>query len=108
MLVLLIASPARAQVQATFDIQPGSNSIQQIQSTVRGINGNMSGDIVVNLHGGTYTLSSPISFGPGDSGTNGHNIIYQAASGERPIISGGAAVTGWSLYDSSKNIWKAN
>ncbi len=97
-----------AAVQQTYDVQPGATTIQQIQSTVRGINGNMTGDIVVNLHGGTYAITSPITFSSADSGTNGFNIIYQAAAGERPVISGGVPVTGWTLHDASKNIWQAN
>ncbi|MDQ0935309.1 RICIN domain-containing protein [Streptomyces turgidiscabies] len=55
----------------------------------------MSDDIVVNLRGGTYPLTAPISFGTSDSGTNGHTVVYQAYNGETPVITGGKAVTGW-------------
>lgn len=50
----------------------------------------------VLVHKGTYLVSGPIEFGPEDSGGDGAPIIYRAAPGEdRPIISGGHAVTAW-------------
>jgi hypothetical protein len=47
-------------------------------------------------------------FNNADSGTNGHNIIFQAASGASPVISGGQQVTGWTLHDSANNIYSAS
>lgn len=70
-------------------------TIQAAQAAVRAVNANMSDDIVVNLRGGTYSLTAPITFGTGDSGTNGHTVVYQAYNGETPVITGGKAVTGW-------------
>lgn len=55
----------------------------------------MSDDIVVNLRGGTYNLTSPITLGTSDSGTNGHTVVYQAYNGETPVISSGRTITGW-------------
>lgn len=76
---------------------------------VRTINNNMTSDIIVNISAGTYTLTETLEFTSEDSGTNNHNIIYQAADpNNKPIISGGQQITGWTLHDSSKNIWKAN
>jgi hypothetical protein len=68
----------------------------------------MSGNIVVQLAGGTYALSSPLTFTAADSGTNGYTVSWQAAAGARPVISGGRSVTGWSVADSSQNIWRAD
>jgi hypothetical protein len=70
-------------------------TIQAAKAAVRAVNANMSDDIVVNLRGGTYPLTSPISFGTGDSGTNGHTVVYQAYNGETPVITGAKAITGW-------------
>ncbi|MFC5668452.1 RICIN domain-containing protein [Kitasatospora misakiensis] len=70
-------------------------TIQAAQAAVRAANANMSDDIVVNLRGGTYPLSAPITFGTSDSGTNGHAVVYQAYNGESPVVTGGKAVTGW-------------
>ena len=68
----------------------------------------MTGDIDVDLLGGTYRLASTFQLGPQDSGENGHNVVYQAAAGQNPVISGAKQVTGWSEYDSSKGIYRAS
>ena len=47
------------------------------------------------IRAGEYFLPSTLSFDQLDSGTNGHNIIYKAYPGEKPIISGGQKITGW-------------
>ncbi|WP_371563252.1 RICIN domain-containing protein [Streptomyces canus] len=70
-------------------------TIQAAETAVRAANANMTDDIVVNLRGGTYPLTAPISFGTSDSGTNGHTVVYQAYNGETPVITSGKAVTGW-------------
>ncbi|WP_194923681.1 hypothetical protein [Catenulispora pinisilvae] len=48
----------------------------------------MTGDIVVSLTGGTYRLSTTFQLGPRDSGQNGHTVLWQAAPGQTPVISG--------------------
>jgi hypothetical protein len=68
----------------------------------------MSDDIVVQLADGTYRLSAPLRFTAADSGTNGRTVIWQAAPSARPVISGARAVTGWSVADSGRNIWRAS
>lgn len=71
----------------------------------------MTGDIIVYLYGGTYRLDSGFQLRENstnhDSGNGGYNIIYQAYPGQIPIISGGFQVTGWSIYDTNKNIYRA-
>lgn len=71
-------------------------TIQAAQAAVRGVDANMSADIDVNLRGGTYSLTGPITFGASDSGTNGHTVVYQAYNGEAPVISSGKTISGWS------------
>jgi hypothetical protein len=66
----------------------------------------MTGDIVVYLLGGTYTLNSTIAFTPSDSGTNGYQIRYEAYPGQMPVLSGGTQVMGWTQYRGS--IYKAH
>ena len=82
-------------------------SLTQARTSVEAIDTNMSGNIVVQLAGGTYRLPAPLTFGAADSGTNGYTITWQAASGQTPVISGGQQVTNWTLHDSAKNIWSA-
>ena len=115
---LLVSAPgARAAIQASYYVSPSGNdtnpgtqsapykTIGRARDEARRVNGNMRGDIIVYLHGGTYFLTSPIQFGEIDGGTNGHEIIYKAYPGETPIISGATRVTGWTLDHG--NVYKA-
>ena len=62
----------------------------------------------VELTGGTFTLNKPLKFTSQDSGRPGAPIVWSAAPGAHPIISGGNAVGGWQPYDSSKGIYVAS
>src|SRR5438874_411503 len=55
----------------------------------------MTGDIVVSLAGGTYPLTQALTLDARDSGTGGHRVIWTAAAGAQPVISGGIPITGW-------------
>jgi hypothetical protein len=67
-----------------------------------------SDEVTICLKDGVYTLQSPLVFTSADSGQNGHTVTWQAATeSDKPILSGGSKVTGWSLYDAGKNIWRA-
>jgi len=95
------------------DANPGTSdkpvrTLQRAQQLVEAQIQNMSGDINVYLAGGTYRLTAPLTLGSADSGTNGFNVVYAAASGAQPIISGAVQVTGWKLVDGGKNIWAAS
>ena len=92
------------------DTNPGTMSapfqtLGKARDVVRTMTANMTQDIVVYLRGGNYPVSSTITFGPSDSGTNGHRVIYQAFPGEVPVLNGATRVTGWSV--ASGNIYKA-
>jgi hypothetical protein len=81
-------------------------SLEAARDKVRAENTNMSGDIIVYLHGGTYELSSTFELTSRDSGTNGYDVVYKAYEGETPVLSGGKEVSGWSLYDVSNNVYR--
>ncbi|GAB2961378.1 RICIN domain-containing protein [Saccharothrix stipae] len=83
-------------------------SLPAAQTAVRSQNSSMSGDIVVQLADGVYRLSQPLRLTAADSGNNGYRVQWQAAPSARPVISGARAVTGWSVVDAGKNIWRAN
>ncbi|MGW7238331.1 RICIN domain-containing protein [Streptomyces sp. NPDC054804] len=70
-------------------------TIAKARDAVRAVNSAMSGDIVVNLRGGTYPLTSAVDFTTADSGTNGHNVIYKAYGSETPVVSSAKTITGW-------------
>jgi hypothetical protein len=83
-------------------------SLTQAQITVRAAVSTMQMDITVELVDGVYSLVAPLVFTAADSGANGHQVIWQAASGAHPMLSGGKRVTGWAVSDAGKNIWKAS
>ncbi|MEO3807371.1 ricin-type beta-trefoil lectin domain protein [Sphaerisporangium sp. B11E5] len=101
----LYASPSGTGSACT-SAQPCS--LPAAQTAVRSLTGAMSGDIVVELADGVYRLSAPLRLTAADSGNNGYQVIWRAAQSARPVISGARAVTGWTLADSAKNIWRAN
>ena len=82
-------------------------SITQAQTSARAAVSANQVDVVVELADGTYRLQLPLFFTAADSGTSGHPVTWQAATGAHPVLSGGTQVTGWAISDSGKNIWKA-
>lgn len=82
-------------------------TIQNAVTSARGAAAASAADVDVYLRGGTYRLASTLTFGPEDSGRNGHQVVYQAYPGEVPVLSGAVQVTGFTKYDPTKNIWRA-
>ena len=111
------SSPANASVMTTLYASPSGSgsgctlatpcSLAQAQSTVRTLNSAMTGDIAVALRGGIYQMSSTWTLTSVDSGNNGHNVIYQAYGTEKPTISGGQVITGWTEEAGGNHIWDA-
>ncbi|MCE5267954.1 MAG: right-handed parallel beta-helix repeat-containing protein, partial [Planctomycetaceae bacterium] len=62
--------------------------------------------IVVQVAGGTYPLRETLTFEPQDSGTADAPIVYQAAEGARPVLSGGRRIGGFTRVDG--RTWKAH
>ncbi len=63
------------------------------------------GLVTVEVAGGVYRIEEPLRFAPQDGGTADAPVVYQAAAGARPVISGGRAITGWRKGDGP--IWTA-
>jgi len=70
-------------------------TLDRAREEVRKHNGNMQGNIVVNVAGGVYELEDELRFWVEDSGSNGFDVIYRGAQDAVPTISGGRRVTGW-------------
>lgn len=60
--------------------------------------------VTVTLRGGMYRLTEPIVFDADDSGTPEAPITYRAAGGQKPVFSGGRAITGWQVGDDG--VWR--
>ena len=82
-------------------------SIAKAQSTVRALTKSMTSDVTVYVRGGTYPVSSTLTFSNADSGQNGFYVKYLAYPGERPLITGGQPIKGWKLTDATNNIYSA-
>jgi hypothetical protein len=116
-LCCLAAAASAAAVQTTLYVAPGGSdvnpgteakpfaTVEKARQAVRAINKNMAGDIVVVLCGGVCRLDRTLAFGPEDSGTNGHDVIYRAAPHKLSVLSGGRPITAWQP-DAGKR-WKA-
>ncbi len=59
--------------------------------------------VTVYIMGGTYELSGPIVFTPEDSGSKEFPITYCGYQDQRPVISGGRHITGWTKR--SDGVW---
>ncbi|HEX4705895.1 MAG TPA: right-handed parallel beta-helix repeat-containing protein, partial [Pseudonocardiaceae bacterium] len=94
------------------DSNPGTaaapvQTVHKAQSLVDAMNQNMSGDINVVLQDGFYRLTSPLTLTAADSGTNGHNVVWTADTGARPVLAGSTQLTGWAPMSPGSPIWVA-
>ncbi len=78
-IMLLLAATATAN---DITVSPG-DSLAKARDAAK------AGDRIV-LRGGTYRLEETLRLGPQNSG-----VTWIAAPGERPILSGGVVITGW-------------
>jgi hypothetical protein len=81
-------------------------TLERARSAVRRIDRRASG-VEVRLLGGVYRLREPLRLDARDSGTAGHEVVWRAAPGAHPVLSGGVRVREWSLYDAGKRIYRA-
>jgi parallel beta helix pectate lyase-like protein len=94
------------------DSNPGSQAapvrtLQKAQQLVRALNNNQSADVTVVLADGFYRLSSPLTLTSADSGTGGHNVVWTADNGAKPVFAGSTRITGWKRMSASSPIWVA-
>ncbi len=121
-LVLLVALGASAVAQAatrTFYVSPSGSdrnpgtraqpfrTLNRARNAVRKVPRPLHADVLVRVLAGTYRLTSPLTLSSADSGGNGHDVVYQAAPGAHPLISGGRRITGWRLFDRARGIYRA-
>ena len=95
------------------DTNPGTmaqplKTVAKARDVVRGMTANMTADITVYLRGGTYPQTSTLTFGNADSGKNGFYVKYIAYQSERPIITGGKPITGWTTSSAGSGFYSAS
>lgn len=94
------------------DTNPGTlekpfRSLSRARNAVRTVNKKMTKDITVYLRGDLYRINKTVELGSADSGFNNHKVIYQAYRDEKPVLTGGTIISGWTLHDKAKNIYCA-
>jgi hypothetical protein len=57
--------------------------------------GTLAGPVMVSVRAGVYRLDGPLVLTAADSGEEGAPAVWRGYGNERPVISGGRAVTGW-------------
>jgi hypothetical protein len=83
------------------DANPGTDAapfatVAKARDAVRQmVKAGLDHDISVQIRGGVFPQTETLVFGPDDSGTQQHSITYAAAPGDRVVLSGGRAITGW-------------
>ncbi|MFD5077196.1 discoidin domain-containing protein [Streptomyces sp. NPDC058371] len=82
-------------------------TLEHARDYVRDARKKVGGDVHVRLLSGTYQLSRTFTLTAQDSGSDGHKVVYEAAPGAHPVISGGKQVTGWTPADSAGKVYKA-
>ncbi|MGW3415285.1 discoidin domain-containing protein [Streptomyces sp. NPDC000888] len=82
-------------------------TLEYARDYVREAKKKVSGDVHVLLKSGTYQLSRTFSLTAQDSGKDGSRIIYEAAPGANPVISGGKQISGWTPADATGKVYKA-
>lgn len=92
-------------------------SLARARDAVRELKETKSTDIVVYLRGGTYRLDETVVFGLADSGKGDATVTYAAYPGERPILSSGLPIEGWTRVEgilpqlpeaAQGNVWVAD
>lgn len=57
-----------------------------------------AGTATVYLKGGTYQLAETYRLTPAEAGTEKFKVIFTAAPGEKPFLTGGKRITGWKPF----------
>jgi hypothetical protein len=81
--ITLLVSPAGNDKTGDGTKNKPWQTIQKARDYLRinKLNQKMTGDIFVNIEKGDYYIEGPIVFGPDDSGSNGHSIVYRSVDG---------------------------
>ncbi|MFT4114564.1 hypothetical protein [Silvibacterium sp.] len=81
-------------------------TLDRAQAAVRSLNAQH--DVTVQLADGIYPLTQPLRFSAADGGRSGHSVVWQAAPGAHPVLSGALRITGWRPYDKVRGIYVAD
>ncbi len=76
-------------------------TLQRARDAVRELKARKTGDIVVCIRGGRYSLNETVVFGLEDSGEGDATITYAAYPGETPVFASSVEIEGWTRLSES-------
>lgn len=112
------AVAVRAQKAVVVEVSPqGSDdgdgtkarpfrTLERAQKAVQAANQN--NDLRVELADGMYRIAKPLVLTAKDGGRTGRTVVWAAAEGAKPVISGAVQVTGWKIFDKQREIYVAD
>lgn len=83
-------------------------TLEKARDASRAVPRPWKGDVEVILQGGDYPLDKPLALTDADSGRDGFRMVYTSAEGARPVLDGGKRITGWTLFDKERGIYRAD
>ena len=99
--IMLFVAPAGKDSNSGRNVQEPFATMARARDEVRKLQ--RTSPVIVYLRGGVYAIKAAVVFGPEDSGTPAAPVTYAAYGKERPVLSGGVRVSGWTKGD--KGVW---
>ncbi len=102
---MLFVAPNGNDANTGRNVQQPFATITRARDEVRRLHqaSGAAAPITVYLRGGLHAVRQPVVFGPEDSGTAAAPVTYAAYGKEKPVLSGGVPVTGWTK--GAKGVW---
>jgi hypothetical protein len=96
-----LAAPDAQRTDGPFaSLERARDAVRQLRSQQK-----LERPVNVRLRAGVYPRLKPLVFRPEDSGTPSSPVIYESSPGERAVISGGRAISGWKAAE--QGLWRA-
>ncbi|MFJ9902269.1 fibronectin type III domain-containing protein [Streptomyces sp. NPDC101152] len=112
-----LTAPAQAAATSDLYVSPvgddhadGSarhpvRTLRHARDLVRARAAHLRSDLTVHLASGTYRQSGPLVLDARDSGSGGHQVIWQGTGAS--VVSGGRQVVGWHPVRGREGLWAA-
>lgn len=102
-----LPSPNRAKTDGPFaTLQRALNEVKELKKQQVG---KLTQPVTIYLRGGIYFLPEPVTVTPEHSGTEKCQVVISAYRNEKPVISGGRRITGWSQTEvNGRTVWVAS
>jgi hypothetical protein len=65
-------------------------------------------DVTINVYGGVYHRTETIVINHDVARPDNYGLHWKNVDGQRPVFTSEQHISGWTLHDESKNVWKAS